>query len=71
MAKAEKVMSKEDYIEMYPEFDKTLGPLGFDWEPHKVKTADGWHLTMFRIVGRYGEWTGGKKENKDKLPVLM
>ena len=45
---------------------------GYEWEHHKVKTSDGWHLTMFRITGlRSGKRPALDDEHKDKLPVLM
>ena len=39
----------------YPQFDEALAKWGYDWEPHKVKTDDGWILTIFRVTGRNGE----------------
>lgn len=44
---------------------------GYEWEPHEVKTEDGWHLTMFRLTGRLGERPALDSEHKDKLPVLL
>ena len=48
-----------------------MSKYGYEWEPHKVKTEDGWHLTIFRITGRNGERPSLSEENKGKLPVLM
>ena len=35
--------------ENFPEFAKILDRYDYNWETHKVKTDDGWHLTLFRI----------------------
>ena len=42
-----------------------MAPYGYDWETHEVKTCDGWHLTMFRILG------AKEAKKSDKLPVLV
>ena len=36
--------------EKYPEFASLLGGFGYEWEPYEVKTEDGWHLTIFRVL---------------------
>lgn len=46
-----------------------MGP--YTWEPHETKTADGWHLTIFRITGREGKPTDENPENEGKLPVMF
>ena len=50
-------------VAAYPEYAAVLETYGYDWEPHEVKTEDGWYLTIFRI----------KPEVKDpsKLPLYM
>ena len=40
--------------EKYTEFKELIGAHGYTWEPYKLKTEDGYHLTMFRITGREG-----------------
>ena len=39
----------------YSKFHLALAEYGYEWEPHKVKTEDGWHLTMFRLTSHNGE----------------
>ena len=43
------VLSNATKTEDYPEFAEFLDNGGYDWEPHQVKTEDGWYLTLFRI----------------------
>ena len=40
-------------VEKYPYMAEAMETLGLDftWESHKTVTNDGYHLTMFRIVG--------------------
>ena len=52
----------EDEVAAYPEYAAILENYGYDWEPHEVKTEDGWFLTVFRIK---------PVENKGKLPLLL
>ena len=39
----------QDPAEKYAEFADLMDRLGYAWEKHEVKTADGWNLSMFRI----------------------
>ena len=39
----------QDPAEKYAEFADLMERLGYAWERHEVKTADGWNLSMFRI----------------------
>lgn len=43
----------------------------FAWEPYKIKTEDGWHLTLFRITGPKGVISAETEEHKEKSPILL
>lgn len=55
----------EDEIKAYPEYAELLEKYNYDWEPHEVKTEDGWYLTIFRI--KPPAWLAN---DPDKLPLL-
>ena len=57
--------------EKYEDFNLSVKPYGYDWEPHEVKTDDGWHLTIFRVIGRHGKRPSLEPENVDKFPLLF
>ena len=38
----------------YPEFDSTMQKFGYQWEPIKVQTEDGWVLSIVHVTGRHG-----------------
>ena len=40
--------------ESFPEFAQLLDGYNYDWETKQVKTADGWHLTLFHLIGVKG-----------------
>ena len=58
----------QSWKETYPEFDAVAK--GFDWEPYKVETEDGWLLTIFRLTGVNGE-RRPTNEFKEKPPILI
>ena len=39
----------------YPEFASQMEVYGYEWEARPVKTEDGWHLTIFRMIGYKGQ----------------
>ena len=39
----------------YPRFESIMTSQGYDWEPIKVTTDDGYILTTFHILGKTGE----------------
>ena len=47
--------------------------MGIEWEPHTVKTEDGWNITIFRLTGRTGIYSKlyEQDEHKDKLPLYF
>ena len=46
--------------------------MGLDWEPHEVKTEDGWYLTVFRVISDKGDYKSqSKSDEPEKLPILM
>ena len=52
---------------MYPEFEELIGAHGYTWEPYKLKTQDGYHLTMFRITGKVGV----EADSSQRKPVIL
>ena len=38
----------------FPDWSLVMDDKGLTWEPHQVKTEDGWFLTVFRITGIVG-----------------
>ena len=38
-------------LEAYPDYAAEFGKSGITWETVKVKTDDGWNLTLFHITG--------------------
>ena len=38
-------------VEMYPDYASPFAQFNLTWETMKVKTEDGWTLTMFHITG--------------------
>ena len=61
------VMSVDQEVK-YAEFHDAVAKYGYMWEPHEVKTEDGWHLTMFRITGIDGQ---RREEDPNRFPLLM
>ena len=53
----------------YGDFAATMESYGYDWEPYTVQTSDGWLLTLFHVLGRYGERPSQDESNIDKPPV--
>ena len=39
----------------YPRFEAIMTSQGYDWEPIKVTTEDGYILTTFHILGKTGQ----------------
>ena len=50
----------------YPRFGDIMTKMGYDWEPMKVTTDDGYILTTFHILGKTGE---ARKNNKGAVLV--
>lgn len=38
----------------FPDWSQVMDDKGLTWEPHQVKTEDGWFLTIFRMTGEVG-----------------
>ena len=53
--------------EKYTEFEELIGAHGYTWEPYKLKTEDGYHLTMFRITGKEGV----EADSSQRKPVIL
>jgi len=53
-------------IKAYPDFAELLEKYNYDWEPHEVKTEDGWYLTLIRV-----KTTGKAEPDPSKLPILL
>lgn len=51
--------------EAFPEYAQWIGYSGLDWEPHEVKTEDGWYLTIFRIKP-----PAEADKDPSKLPIM-
>ena len=63
--------SKAKDVETYPWMAEAMEKIGLDytWETHKSVTNDGYHLTMFRIVG---DADGNQIEGQgSKGPLLL
>ena len=58
-------------VDGYADWARPMEKYGYSWEPHEVKTEDGWTLTLIRVTGRHGVKTEDTEENKNKVPVLV
>lgn len=56
----------EEEKKAYPEYEEILADLGLDWEPHEVKTEDGWYLTLFRVLP-----PSDLERDPTKLPIYL
>ena len=59
----------DEQKKQYKKFHVSNTP--YAWEPYKLKTEDGWHLTIFRITGPKDAPNYENPEHKDKSPILL
>ena len=57
-------------IAAYPDFAAKMDEYGYAWKAHKVKTEDGWHLTIFRMIGKTGQPTNAEL-HPERYPLLV
>ena len=54
---------------MYSSWSGTIGIWGYDWEPHKVVTDDGYTLTLMHVTKKSGPFH--KKPDTSMAPILV
>ena len=49
----------------FADWSQVMDDKGLTWEPHQVKTEDGWFLTIFRITGEVGSDSPNFKQKEN------
>ena len=54
----------------YPRWQKKLEDEPYEWQAYKVKTEDGWNLTLFRLLGNPEMLADADGDGQEDYPML-